>query len=101
TATERPSTDPTNPDRSNPPHTPDLATALSNLANRQSETGDRQAALTTATEAVHHYRTLTQANPAAHLPNLATALNNLAVQQSETGTAKPPSPPSPKPSRSD
>ncbi|MFM9587658.1 hypothetical protein, partial [Streptomyces caniscabiei] len=58
---------------------------LNNLSNRQSETGDRQAALTSITEAVNHYRTLAQANPATHLPNLASSLNNLSNCQSETG----------------
>ncbi|MGW3060423.1 hypothetical protein ACWC98_31465, partial [Streptomyces goshikiensis] len=49
------------------------------------ETGDRQSALTTITEATDLYRALANDNPAAHLPNLATSLNNLATCQSETG----------------
>ncbi|MEU1480958.1 tetratricopeptide repeat protein, partial [Streptomyces sp. NPDC005760] len=51
----------------------------------QSDTGDRDAALTSITEATELYRTLAQANPAAYLPNLATSLNNLSNRQSDTG----------------
>ncbi|MEV7506423.1 hypothetical protein AB0O57_00520, partial [Streptomyces sp. NPDC091201] len=55
------------------------------LSNQQSNTGDRDAALASITEAVTHYRTLAQADPAAHLPNLAGSLNNLSNRQSDTG----------------
>ncbi|MGW3416338.1 hypothetical protein, partial [Streptomyces sp. NPDC000888] len=47
------------------------ASWLNNLAVRQSEVGDRDAALTSITEAVQIRRTLAQTNPAAFLPNLA------------------------------
>ncbi|MFJ3827610.1 hypothetical protein ACIPWI_06535, partial [Streptomyces sp. NPDC090046] len=59
-------------------HLPNLATSLNNLANHQAETGDRNSALTTITEAVTIRRALAQASPAAHLPNLATSLSTLA-----------------------
>ncbi|MFE6910541.1 hypothetical protein ACFVDK_29225, partial [Streptomyces erythrochromogenes] len=58
---------------------------LNNLSVRQGDTGDRNAALTSITEATDLYRTLTQANPAAFLPNLAGSLNNLSVRQGDTG----------------
>ncbi|MFG2229143.1 hypothetical protein ACGFNX_03830 [Streptomyces sp. NPDC048723] len=58
---------------------------LNNLSVRQSETGDRDAALTSITEAVQLYRALAQTNPAAFLPNLAASLNNLSNQQSDSG----------------
>ncbi|WOX09475.1 tetratricopeptide repeat protein [Streptomyces sp. N50] len=59
---------------------------LNNLSIRQSETGDHQAALTSITEAVDHYRTLTTGpNGPAYLPDLAGSLNNLSNQQSQTG----------------
>ncbi|MEU5893533.1 ATP-binding protein, partial [Streptomyces sp. NPDC047461] len=61
------------------------ASWLNNLAVRQSQVGDRAAALTSITEAVDIRRTLAQANPAAFLPNLAMSLNNLANRQSDTG----------------
>jgi hypothetical protein len=51
----------------------------------QSEAGQRQEALATATQAAEHYRQLAQANPAAFLPDLAMSLNNLANRQSEAG----------------
>ncbi|MFI6246701.1 hypothetical protein, partial [Streptomyces sp. NPDC051016] len=57
-----------------------------NLAIRQSETGDQQAALTSITEAVSIRRALVDGpNGPAFLPDLAGSLNNLAVQQSDTG----------------
>ncbi|MFF4420946.1 hypothetical protein ACFY04_09175 [Streptomyces sp. NPDC001549] len=58
---------------------------LNNLSVRQSETGDRDAALTSITEATALYRTLAQANPGTFHPNLATSLNNLSNHQSNTG----------------
>ncbi|WP_314252312.1 tetratricopeptide repeat protein, partial [Streptomyces kutzneri] len=63
----------------------DLAGSLNNLSNQQSDTGDRNAALTSITEATDLYRTLAQTNPAAFLPNLAGSLNNLSNRQSDTG----------------
>ncbi|MEE1823296.1 hypothetical protein PUR61_14010, partial [Streptomyces sp. BE20] len=66
-------------------HLPGLARSLNNLANHQSDVGDRAAALTSATEAVTHYRTLADTNRAAYLPRLAGALNNLATRQAEHG----------------
>jgi hypothetical protein len=53
------------------------------VSQRQSNIGDREGALESITEAVGHYRTLVEANPAAFLPNLATALNNLSNHQSD------------------
>ncbi|MFF4060093.1 hypothetical protein ACFYZ0_30630 [Streptomyces sp. NPDC001708] len=61
------------------------ASWLNNLSVRQSEVGDRDAALTSITEATELYRTLAQTNPAAFLPHLAMSLNNLSVQQNEVG----------------
>ncbi|MFE9603577.1 hypothetical protein ACFYNQ_34075, partial [Streptomyces hokutonensis] len=62
------------------------ASWLNNLSIRRGETGDRQGALTSITEAVDRYRTLaTGPNGPAFLPDLAASLNNLSVQQSETG----------------
>jgi hypothetical protein len=64
---------------------PERATLLARVSHRASNAGDRDAALTSITEAVGHYRRLAEANPAAYLPNLATSLNNLSVQQADTG----------------
>ncbi|EPJ37454.1 hypothetical protein STAFG_5497 [Streptomyces afghaniensis 772] len=61
------------------------ASWLNNLAVRQNESGEREAALVSATEAVRHWRGLAEADADTYLPDLAMALNNLAVQQSETG----------------
>ena len=65
------------------------ARILNNLANRQSEVGQRAEALATAGEAVTLYRELVQRNsqdnPDAFLPDLAMSLNNLAKRQSEVG----------------
>jgi DNA-binding transcriptional regulator GbsR (MarR family)/S1-C subfamily serine protease len=63
----------------------DLAGWLNNLANRLSETGERQQALDAAQEAVTHYRQLAQDNPATYLPDLAMSLNTLANRLSGTG----------------
>ncbi|MFF0061389.1 hypothetical protein ACFYRC_07545, partial [Streptomyces sp. NPDC005279] len=63
---------------------PDLAMSLNNLSIRQSDTGDRDAALASITEAVEIRRALAQASPAAYLPDLAMSLNNLSIQQSNT-----------------
>jgi len=63
----------------------DLARLLNNLANRQSEMGQRAEALDSITEAVKHYRQLAEANPDAFRPDLAMSLNNLANRQSEMG----------------
>ncbi len=64
---------------------PDLAMSLNNLSGRQSDTGDRDGALASITEAVTHYRRLAEAQPAAFLPDLAASLNNLSGRQSDTG----------------
>lgn len=56
-----------------------------NLANRQSAMGQRPESLASITEAVWHYRTLADANPAAFLPYLAGSLNNQANRQSGVG----------------
>ena len=61
------------------------AARLGNLANRQSEAGQREAALGTATEAVRLYQQLAAANPVVFTPDLAMSLNNLANRQSEAG----------------
>ena len=65
--------------------------ALNNLSVRQSETGDRDGALASSTEAVQHYRALAEASPAAYLPDLATSLNNLShlLEHSATGGGDP------------
>ncbi|TMP22860.1 hypothetical protein CWB99_23790 [Pseudoalteromonas rubra] len=55
------------------------------MANRQSELGQREAALASATEAVEHYSALAEIHPDTFLPNLAGTLNNLANRQSELG----------------
>ena len=52
---------------------------------RQADTGDRDAALASITEAVDIRRRLAAANPAAYLPDLAESLNNLSIRQSDTG----------------
>ncbi|MCG7535499.1 tetratricopeptide repeat protein [Pseudoalteromonas sp. OOF1S-7] len=62
-----------------------LAMLLNNLANRQSELGQREAALTTATEAVELLRELAKASPDAFLSGLAMSLNNLAGCKSVQG----------------
>ncbi|WP_164518185.1 tetratricopeptide repeat protein [Pseudoalteromonas rubra] len=62
-----------------------LAMLLNNLAARQSELGQREAALASATEAVEHYSALAEIRPDTFLPDLAMSLNNLANRQSELG----------------
>ncbi|WP_052713335.1 tetratricopeptide repeat protein [Pseudoalteromonas rubra] len=62
-----------------------LAMSLNTLANRQSNLGQREAALTTALEAVEQCRALTQARPDAYSGHLAIALNNLSNRQSALG----------------
>ena len=57
---------------------PDLAASLNNLANRLSEVGDREAALTAAREAVDLYRALAAQRPDAFRPDLAMSLWVLA-----------------------
>ena len=64
---------------------PDLAGALSNLANRLSAVGERDEAVGVAREAVGLYRGLAQASPQAFTPNLAGSLNNLAALLSDVG----------------
>ncbi len=61
------------------------AELLVRVSARAADTGDRDTALGSITEAVDHYRRLAQVNPAAYLPDLATSLNNLSNQQSDTG----------------
>ena len=60
---------------------PDLASALNNLGVRLAATGQQQAALAPAREAVAIRRQLAD----AYLPDLASALNNLGVRLTETG----------------
>ena len=54
---------------------------FNNLANRLSETGDRQGALEPAKRAVDIYQTLARDNPAAYLPYLAISLKTLKLIQ--------------------
>ncbi|MET7975346.1 tetratricopeptide repeat protein [Streptomyces mirabilis] len=67
------------------PEPSDLAGLLLRLSNRQSSTGDHEAALASVTKAVDHYRALAQDDPTCHLHNLATAISDLSVQQGKTG----------------
>jgi tetratricopeptide (TPR) repeat protein len=60
----------------NPGHLPDLAQALTNLANRLAESGRRVEGLAAAEEAVRLYRELVEGNRDAYLPNLAGSVNN-------------------------
>ena len=64
---------------------PLLASALNTLAIRQSEAGQREAALKTAEEAAGNYRKLARRNRDAFLSDLAMSLNTLAIRQSEAG----------------
>ena len=64
---------------------PDLAVSLNNLGVRLAATGQRQAAVAPAQEAVTIRRQLAQANPDAYLPYLATSLNNLGNRLAATG----------------
>ena len=64
---------------------PDLAGALSNLANRLSAVGERDEAVGVAREAVGLYRGLAQASPQAFTPDLVGVLNNLATFLVESG----------------
>jgi tetratricopeptide (TPR) repeat protein len=59
--------------------------SLNNLANRQSEVGQREEALATAQEAVSLRRELVGRNRDAFLPDLAGSLNNLATFESAVG----------------
>ncbi|MCY1060018.1 tetratricopeptide repeat protein [Nannocystis sp. SCPEA4] len=59
--------------------------SLNNLGNRQSEVGQREAALASAAEAVRIYEELAKRNPKAFQPDLAMSLNNLGIRQSEAG----------------
>ena len=59
--------------------------SLNNLANRLSELGRREEALTAAQEAADLYRALALTLPEAFTPYLATALNTLAAALSELG----------------
>ncbi len=58
---------------------------LNNLANRLSDLGRREEALTSAQEAVELRRVLAAARPDAFTPNLAMSLNNLATFLSDLG----------------
>ncbi|QTL37949.1 tetratricopeptide repeat protein [Pseudoalteromonas viridis] len=62
-----------------------LAMSLNNLAVRQSDLGQREVALASATEAVEHYSALAENRPDAFLPDLAVSLNTLATLQSSLG----------------
>lgn len=61
----------------------ELARLLSNLSVRQSNAGQREAALVSAGDAVKTYRRLAQSRPEIHEPNLAISLNNLGNLQSD------------------
>jgi tetratricopeptide (TPR) repeat protein len=65
--------------------TPDLALSLNNLANRLSDLGRREEALTAAEEAVRHYRALAAARPDAFGVELARSLWVLGDLYGETG----------------
>ena len=58
---------------------------LNNLANRLSDLGRREEALTAAEEAVRLYRALAEARPDAFIPDLALSLNTLAAMLSALG----------------
>jgi hypothetical protein len=64
---------------------PLFAASLNALAIRQSEAGQREAALATAEEAAGLYRELVGRNRDAFLPNLAGSLNTLANRQGKAG----------------
>jgi tetratricopeptide (TPR) repeat protein len=59
--------------------------SLNSLGVRQSELGQREAAVASTDEAVDVYRKLATARPDAFLPDLATSLTNLGQRQSELG----------------
>ena len=59
--------------------------ALTSQAAWHSQVGDRIGGLAAADEAVTHYRTLAEANPAAFTADLAKALTNQAVSRSHLG----------------
>jgi Tetratricopeptide repeat len=61
------------------------ASQLNNLSLHQSNSGERDAALITAQEAVDICRGLARVNPPKYEPHLAVSLNNLASFQSATG----------------
>ncbi|MDC0722498.1 tetratricopeptide repeat protein [Nannocystis bainbridge] len=61
------------------------AHVLNNLGNRQSEVGQREAALASTAEAVRIYEELAKRNPDAFQPDLAMSLNNLGNRQGEVG----------------
>lgn len=62
-----------------------FAASLNNLAIRQSEAGQREAALATAEEAADIYRELAGRNRDVFLSDLAMSLNTLAIRQSAAG----------------
>ncbi|MCG8356528.1 MAG: tetratricopeptide repeat protein, partial [Kiloniellales bacterium] len=65
--------------------TQELARIATHLANRLSDLGRREEALTAAQEAVDIRRDLAQAQPDAFKPYLATSLNNLGTMLSHLG----------------
>jgi tetratricopeptide (TPR) repeat protein len=65
--------------------TPDLALSLNNFANRLSDLGRREEALTAAEEAVRLYRALAAARPDAFTIQLARSLWVLGELDGETG----------------
>jgi hypothetical protein len=73
---------------------PGLASSLSNVAARQGDMGQREAALASSKEAVRLFKRLVklkwpvESNPDAVLPGLADSLNNLSIQQGAMGQRK-------------
>ncbi|WP_437304803.1 tetratricopeptide repeat protein [Sorangium sp. So ce388] len=65
------------------------ARLLCNLGVRESELGQREAALASTQEAVAHYRQLVKQRPDEFLPHLALSLNNLGNRQSQLGQLEP------------
>ena len=63
--------------KASPAYLPDLARALNNLSIRQAETGDRDAALATITEAVRSTALWPQPAPPPTCPTSPRSLNNL------------------------
>jgi hypothetical protein len=73
--------------------TRDLALSLNNLANRLSDLGRREEALSAANEAVRLRRALAEARPDAFTPDLAQSLNNLVTIERSLRPARTPSRP--------
>ncbi|MGC4948478.1 tetratricopeptide repeat protein [Streptomyces sp. DT224] len=66
-------------------HRQELATALHNLANRLSVTGDHEGALAHAREAARTFAALSQEQPEVFRPDLARSLTSMADKTAATG----------------